>query len=103
MAKNKHTESLQGSRIRISGLTREPVFPKTSKKLVDRNKTAMLHPLKDLYFEMHRILECLYCANASEGIASLKMFMLRGELGHEARTGRYLMTVPKKKKKTLAK
>ena len=50
---------------------------------------------------MHRILECLYCANASEGIASLKMFMLRGELGHEARTGRYLTTVPKKKKKRL--
>ena len=50
---------------------------------------------------MHRILDCLYCANASEGIASLKMFMLRGELGHEARTGRYLMTVPKKKKKRL--
>ena len=47
MAKNKHTESLQGPRIRISGLTREPVFPKASKKLVDRNKTAMLHPLKE--------------------------------------------------------
>ena len=48
VAKNKHTESLQGPRIRISGFTREPVFPKTSKELVDLNKTAMLHPLKEL-------------------------------------------------------